>query len=48
MLPVQILENFFCDGASNPYFGHSVRTGNYLVAMFEVVRNSSHFNHLFK
>lgn len=48
MLPVQILENFFCDGASNPYFGHSVRTGNYLVAMFDVVRDLSRFSQLFK
>ena len=48
MLPMQILENFFCDGASNPYFGHSVRTGNYLVSMFEVVRTSKHLSQLFK
>lgn len=37
---LHIIQMFFCDGEKNPYFGHSVRTGDYLTAMFEVIYES--------
>lgn len=48
MAKVKPLENFFCRGVKKPYFEHSVRTSNYLFAMFEVMCTSNMFKSTFK
>lgn len=40
MFAEQLFRDFFCGNLENPYFMHSVRTGDYLVSMFCTIQQS--------
>lgn len=40
MFAAQLFRDFFCGNLENPYFMHSVRTGDYLVSMFCTIQQS--------